>query len=85
MLSLQKFFKDKMLASEPHCLALHTFPGEDAEDLAFKEGDLIRLLEHVSSDWLRGSLDSREGVFPASFGEIIKDVQDGKREKTRKL
>ncbi|XP_029796044.1 SH3 domain-containing protein 19 isoform X1 [Suricata suricatta] len=49
------------------CEALHSFTAETSEDLAFRRGDRILILEHVDSDWYKGRLRDREGIFPAVF------------------
>ncbi|XP_075786145.1 SH3 domain-containing protein 19 isoform X3 [Pelodiscus sinensis] len=49
------------------CEALHDFTAETNEDLSFKKGDYIRILEHVDSEWYRGRLNDSEGIFPAVF------------------
>uniref|UniRef100_A0A8B9XGZ8 SH3 domain containing 19 n=1 Tax=Bos mutus grunniens TaxID=30521 RepID=A0A8B9XGZ8_BOSMU len=49
------------------CEALHSFMAETSEDLAFKRGDRILILERVDSDWYKGRLRGREGIFPAVF------------------
>lgn len=49
------------------CKALHSFTAETSEDLAFKRGDRILILERLDSDWYRGRLHDREGIFPAVF------------------
>lgn len=64
-------------STEPRCLALHSFQGEHEGDLSFEKGDTISLIAHVDHEWLRGSLDGKQGVFPKGFVEIIKDVEDG--------
>ncbi|KAJ2884099.1 hypothetical protein H4R27_002323 [Coemansia aciculifera] len=47
--------------------ALYTFAGEGVEDLPFKKGDLIEVLDCADANWWRGKiLDSNEdGLFPA--------------------
>ena len=40
---------------------------ETSEDLSFKRGDRILILERVDSDWYKGRLRDREGIFPAIF------------------
>ncbi|XP_060102632.1 SH3 domain-containing protein 19 isoform X2 [Heteronotia binoei] len=52
------------------CDALHDFTAETNEDLAFKRGDHILILEHVDSEWYRGRLNGKEGIFPAIFVHI---------------
>ena len=53
------------------CIAQHPFTGESAEDLTFSEGDRIHLLAYIDSDWLKGSLNGREGIFPRAFVDIV--------------
>ncbi|XP_020567144.1 SH3 domain-containing protein 19 isoform X7 [Oryzias latipes] len=54
---------------EEWVVALFDFPGQTAEDLSFQKGALIRVTERVDAEWLRGRLDGREGLFPASFAQ----------------
>ncbi|KAM8765110.1 SH3 domain-containing protein 19 isoform 1-T2 [Rhynchonycteris naso] len=49
------------------CEALHSFVAETSDDLSFKRGDRILILEHLDSDWYKGRLRGREGTFPAAF------------------
>ncbi|KAK2509673.1 hypothetical protein MC885_002633, partial [Smutsia gigantea] len=49
------------------CEALHSFTAETRDDLSFKRGDRILILEHLDSDWSKGRLRDREGIFPAAF------------------
>ncbi|XP_071470720.1 SH3 domain-containing protein 19 isoform X3 [Marmota flaviventris] len=58
--------QDNSLSGE-WCRALHSFTAETSEDLSFKRGDRILILERLDSDWYRGRLNDREGIFPAVF------------------
>ncbi|NWT00855.1 SH319 protein, partial [Mionectes macconnelli] len=49
------------------CEALHDFTAETKEDLSFKKGDYIQILEQVDLEWYRGRLNGKEGIFPAVF------------------
>nr|XP_021508627.1 SH3 domain-containing protein 19-like [Meriones unguiculatus] len=49
------------------CKALHSFAAETSEDLPLSRGDRILILERLDSDWCRGRLHGREGIFPAAF------------------
>ena len=62
----------------PHCIATYDFAGEAAEDLVFKAGSHIFLLKRINSEWLYGSLDGREGMFPAAFVDVVSDIDEGK-------
>ena len=49
--------------------AVHDYPGESPDDLSFKTGDKIEVIERINSDWLRGECHGKQGLFPASFVE----------------
>lgn len=51
--------------------ALYDFDGEGPQDLAFREGDRIRVLQKTNStdDWWEGELRGRLGAFPANYCE----------------
>nr|XP_031320643.1 SH3 domain-containing protein 19 isoform X4 [Camelus dromedarius] len=49
------------------CEALHSFTAETSDDLSFRRGDRILILERVDPDWYKGRLRDREGIFPAVF------------------
>lgn len=49
------------------CEALHSFTAETSDDLSFKKGDQILILERLDSNWCKGRLRDREGIFPAVF------------------
>ncbi|NXI73107.1 SH319 protein, partial [Anseranas semipalmata] len=49
------------------CEALHDFTAETKDDLSFRKGDYIQILEQVDSEWYRGRLNEKEGIFPAVF------------------
>ncbi|OJD18198.1 hypothetical protein AJ78_01756 [Emergomyces pasteurianus Ep9510] len=51
--------------------ALYDFPGQGAGDLAFREGDRIRVLKKTDStdDWWEGEIRGVRGSFPANYCE----------------
>uniref|UniRef100_A0A670ZMY6 SH3 domain containing 19 n=1 Tax=Pseudonaja textilis TaxID=8673 RepID=A0A670ZMY6_PSETE len=55
------------------CDALHDFTAETQEDLSFKKGDCILILEQVDSEWYRGRLNGKEGIFPAVFVHVCSE------------
>ncbi|XP_037686731.1 SH3 domain-containing protein 19 isoform X2 [Choloepus didactylus] len=58
--------QDNHLSGE-WCEALHSFTAETSDDLSFKRGERILILERLDSDWYKGRLRDREGIFPAAF------------------
>lgn len=48
----------------------------EAEELAFRAGDVIEVLETVNRDWWWGSADGRSGWFPAAFVRLRVSQED---------
>ncbi|XP_041356892.1 proteoglycan 4-like [Gigantopelta aegis] len=60
----------------PFATALHDFGGEQDGDLSFQEGDRIELVDRVGTDWYRGRLHGKEGMFPAAFVHVEIDLPE---------
>jgi len=52
-------------------LALFDYVSSHAGDLNFREGDLIIISKHINEEWYEGRIGSHEGIFPASYVELI--------------
>ncbi|NWY67282.1 SH319 protein, partial [Erithacus rubecula] len=61
------------------CEALHDFTAETKDDLSFKKGDYIQILEQVDLEWYRGRLNGKEGIFPAVFVQICSGTPGGRK------
>ncbi|KAH7106442.1 SH3-domain-containing protein [Auriculariales sp. MPI-PUGE-AT-0066] len=46
---------------------------EDDNDLSFKAGDRIELIEETSPEWWTGRMGSRTGLFPSNYVEKLPD------------
>ncbi|KAK7909986.1 hypothetical protein WMY93_014670 [Mugilogobius chulae] len=57
---------------EEWAVAVFDFPGQTAEDLSFQKGALIRVLAHINTEWRRGRVEDREGLYPAAFTQPTK-------------
>ncbi|KAF7375140.1 SH3-domain-containing protein [Mycena sanguinolenta] len=44
---------------------------QNPQDLSFRAGDTIEIIEETNSDWWTGRLNGREGVFPANYVEKL--------------
>ncbi|KAI1101243.1 hypothetical protein F4804DRAFT_316421 [Jackrogersella minutella] len=53
--------------------ALYDFVPSEDNELEFKKGDIIAVLESVFKDWWRGSLKGRTGIFPLNYVEKLAD------------
>ena len=58
------------LQESAYCIAVYPFNGRSQEDLTFDAGDKIKVLGRVNSDWLRGSLNGQEGIFPQAYVDL---------------
>ncbi|KAJ2815965.1 hypothetical protein IWW50_006654, partial [Coemansia erecta] len=63
--------KAKPVETNPRVVAKYDFPGDRPEDLPFKKGDIIIVLEHDgnANSWWKGSCNGKEGTFPSNFLE----------------
>ncbi|CAF90707.1 unnamed protein product [Tetraodon nigroviridis] len=50
-------------------VALYDFAGNSGGDLSFQRGDHILVSQHIDSEWSRGRVSGREGIFPRAFVE----------------
>jgi hypothetical protein len=66
--------RERELASSgrPYAIGLFEFSGVCQGDLSFAKGELIELLRSAGSGWMKGKTGRGEGIFPASFVEIVK-------------
>lgn len=46
----------------------------DDQELGFKAGDVIRVLEASNKDWWWGRIEDKEAWFPASFVRVSNSV-----------
>ncbi|KAI8508452.1 hypothetical protein Bbelb_135510 [Branchiostoma belcheri] len=69
------------LASDAHGIAQFDYEATQEDELSFKAGDAILLIERVNADWLLGRVGSNKGLCPQSFIKVIiplpGDGQDG--------
>ncbi|XP_068105078.1 NADPH oxidase activator 1 isoform X2 [Hyperolius riggenbachi] len=50
-----------------HVKAIHQYPAEGPEDLAFNQDDFIDILSEVNEEWLEGHCHGSIGIFPKCF------------------
>ncbi|GAA5895543.1 hypothetical protein JCM8208_005262 [Rhodotorula glutinis] len=53
------------------CRAVWDYQGGQADDLSFRSGDVISIVEELNVDWWRGTLNGRTGLFPCNHVERI--------------
>uniref|UniRef100_A0A4W3I5G3 SH3 domain-containing protein n=2 Tax=Callorhinchus milii TaxID=7868 RepID=A0A4W3I5G3_CALMI len=74
------------------CEALYDFKAEDPDDLSFKQGDRILIMEQLDAEWYKGKLNGHEGIFPTAFVQFcsgtvnsVKQTLGNKRGKAKAL
>ncbi|XP_015929681.1 rho guanine nucleotide exchange factor 38 isoform X2 [Parasteatoda tepidariorum] len=68
----------------PYGSTLYPFKAEYPNELSFNAGEIINLIEHVDSNWIKGEIDGRIGIFPANFVNIVVDCPTSEKEKASK-
>jgi len=60
-----------------YCRAKYDYNATEAEDLSFKKGDLVVILQKLSSDWYKGHIKNETtiGVFPLNYVDIISQTE----------
>lgn len=53
--------------------ALFDFQATDPDELQFRKGDIIAVLESVYKDWWKGLLRGKTGIFPLNYVEKLAD------------
>lgn len=53
--------------------ALFDFVASDPDELTFRKGDIIAVLESVYKDWWKGLLRGQTGIFPLNYVEKLAD------------
>ncbi|KAJ4480115.1 SH3-domain-containing protein [Lentinula aciculospora] len=45
--------------------------GDDPQDLSFRSGDIIEIVQETNNDWWTGRYNGREGLFPSNYVEKL--------------
>ncbi|KAJ3038365.1 Neutrophil cytosol factor 2 [Rhizophlyctis rosea] len=55
------------VGGKPSVIAISDFDAVEPEDLAFRTGDIITILESVDENWYKGELRGKVGIFPKTY------------------
>ncbi|KAG7222500.1 hypothetical protein INR49_004573 [Caranx melampygus] len=68
---LQETRQQYKASSSRQVRALYNFHAEDTDELEFKAGDIIEVLECPDQAWWRGRLRGKTGLFPTNYTKPI--------------
>mmetsp|Transcript_19897 Transcript_19897/g.32734 ORF Transcript_19897/g.32734 Transcript_19897/m.32734 type:complete len:530 (-) Transcript_19897:1919-3508(-) len=60
-------YLDEVEEAEEMCVATFPFEGTDEDDLSFKKGDVMVVIEKIDSGWWRAELNGRIGLIPTTY------------------
>lgn len=49
---------------------LFTFLAREKDQLTFKEGDIVSVLDEFNDYWWKGQLGNKRGIFPSNYVEV---------------
>jgi hypothetical protein len=54
-----------------NCQALYDYVGQDASELDFFAGDIVKIIKKDDSGWWVGEIDGRQGNFPSNYTQEV--------------
>lgn len=60
---------------KPYAIAKYNFVAEFDNEMGFDSGEMVFLIRYVDSQWLEGEIDTRKGMFPISYVDIVVDCE----------
>ncbi|ODV87514.1 hypothetical protein CANARDRAFT_6045 [[Candida] arabinofermentans NRRL YB-2248] len=54
--------------------AIYDYKAQESEDLSFKQGDKIQIIERTSDAWWKGTLNGNSGMFPSNYVKVLGTV-----------
>ena len=55
------------LVVEEQVEAMYAFQAEEENELTFKPGDIITVIEKIDDGWWFGHFDGKKGLFPSNY------------------
>ena len=62
-------------SGKPCAVVLHDFEGGESGNLPLEEGQIVELLGRIAAGWMRGRLNGKVGIFPASFVDVVQPLR----------
>ncbi|XP_012936388.1 uncharacterized protein LOC101862791 [Aplysia californica] len=61
------------LDAEGQARAKYNFTGQSTVELSLRKGEFVTLLRRVDDNWFEGKVGGRQGIFPVTYVEVIRE------------
>jgi len=58
--------------NRPKLVALYDYNAQGQDEISFKEGDTLFLIEKTETGWWEGEINGKKGLFPGNYVEETK-------------
>lgn len=65
---------------KPYAITLYPFNSQFPNELSFEAEEVVHLIKHIDSEWIQGTKDNQNGIFPISYVNIIVDCNETNNE-----
>jgi len=65
------------------CRALFDFMGQSHEELSFKKGDVLIILDEPFEGWLEAQLNDQRGLIPSNYVQPLQQNQQNQQSEQR--
>eukprot|EP00056_Hartaetosiga_gracilis_P017606 m.7829 g.7829 ORF g.7829 m.7829 type:complete len:621 (+) comp5922_c0_seq1:63-1925(+) len=62
------------MVTGPRATILFDWEGDHDDDLTVKSGDIVKIIDWKSPEWIYGDNNGTKGIFPVVFADILEDV-----------
>lgn len=64
----------KQIDHDHYRKAIYDFNGENEDEISFKAGDVITVINQIDKGWWVGEIHNKQGIFPVNFTEEYKST-----------
>jgi hypothetical protein len=72
---INKTVRTSKFSKDIYAISLYAYDAAKADELSFKESDIIRVLHMVDGGWWEGELKNQQGWFPSNYVKMLKEEE----------